>query len=274
MDVHASKLYSNSCSSCYCIGMNLPASPIARERLERNLAAVREHIRHAAVKASRAPESITLVAATKYVQAPEIESLYALGLRDFGENRIQDAEQKISAVRTALGGAGTAAPVRWHLIGHLQTNKADKAARLFQQIHSVDSLRVAQALQKEAAKLRANSTAPAEPLRCLLEVNVAGETSKFGLRPDAGLIGELLHQCMEFDAIRIAGLMTMAPFSEQPESTSRPVFQKLRNLLNELNQRKCYPYTLSELSMGMTQDYTIAIEEGATLVRVGSALFA
>ncbi|MGD0091293.1 MAG: YggS family pyridoxal phosphate-dependent enzyme [Planctomycetota bacterium] len=152
-------------------------------------------------------------------------------------------------------------------MGHLQTNKADKAAGLFQAVHTVDSLRVAQALNKERLK----RSLP--PLLCLLEVNVAGEAQKFGLPPALAEAGELLRQCAELAGLKLAGLMCMAPYTERPEATSRPVFRRLRELLAEANAKGCYPTPLTELSMGMSQDYAIAIEEGATMVRVGTALF-
>ena len=232
---------------------------IPRERLERNLARVRQHMAESAAKASRPLSEIKLLAVTKYVDQPTIASLLELGLRDFGESRVQDAERKIKS----LDGA-----TRWHLIGHLQTNKADKAAKLFQMIHSVDSVRVAEALNKEAAH-----RAPAPALECLLELNIAGEANKYGLRPNLSELEELLKKCADLPNLRIGGMMSMAPYAENPEATSRPVFKKLRELLEVLNAKRCYPHDMRELSMGMTQDYCIAIEEGATWVRVGSALF-
>lgn len=235
--------------------------PIPPDVLKTNLAAIRARMAEAAVKSSRAPDAVKLVAVTKYVGLEEIRALQELGVSDFGESRIQDAEKKIKA----LSGA---APLRWHLIGHLQTNKADKAVKLFQTVHSVDSLRVAQALDKEARKQPGR-----EPLPCLLEVNVAGEANKFGLPPQYSPLSELLQQCAALSGIRITGLMSMAPYAGNPEATSRPVFRTLRALFEELNAKNACPHPLTELSMGMTQDYTIAIEEGATIVRVGSALF-
>ena len=246
--------------------MNSPNPPIPRERLKRNLEIVLENIRAAAEKASRSASGIKLVAVTKYSGLDELFGLLELGVRDFGESRIQDAERKIKAVSTRT--TTLLDPPHWHLIGHLQTNKVDKAARLFQGIHSIDSLRVAQGLNKEALKARL-----CPGLSCLLEVNVAGEEKKFGLRPDMAEIGALLKSCAELGALRITGLMAMAPHSDNPESTSRPVFRRLREILQELNNSPFYPRPLTELSMGMTQDYGIAVEEGATMVRVGSALF-
>jgi pyridoxal phosphate enzyme (YggS family) len=242
------------------------ATPL--EALKRNLQSVQDRIGAAAAKVSRPVSSVRLVAVTKYVGINEIKALTALGVTDIGESRIQDAERKIRE----FAGAGPGSATRWHLIGHLQTNKADKAAELFEMVHSLDSLRVAQALQKERRKL-AGKISSLRPLTCLLEINAAQEQSKFGLPPNAAELGELLKQAASFDMLRLAGLMTMAPYSEKPEQTSRPVFRKLRELLEELNAKAFYPQPLNELSMGMTQDFEIAVEEGATLVRVGSALF-
>lgn len=237
--------------------------PVGKDTIARNLQRVRDAIASAAAKSSRDPSAARLIAVTKYVRADEIRSLIQLGVTDFGESRVQDAEKKIRE----LGAA-----VHWHLIGHLQTNKAQKGAALFQTIHSVDSTRVAEALHKEAKKLTERGEIKTPP-SCLLEVNVAGEANKFGMKPDSSEIHELLRVCSSFDGIRIAGLMAMAPHSENPEPVARPVFRRLRELLDEANAARVYPHPLTELSMGMTQDYAIAVEEGATMVRVGSALF-
>ena len=230
------------------------------EILTRNLSRVRERMAAAAAKAGRPAEAVRLVAITKYTDAETVRALVQLGAAEIGEARVQEARKKFEALQ--LPG------VRWHLVGHLQTNKADLAARLFDMIHSVDSLRVAQALDKERRKMT-----EAPPLTGLLEVNAANEPAKFGVKPETAAIAALLETLIPLSALRIAGLMTMAPYSENAEATSRPVFRKLRQLLEEVNSRRCYPHKLTELSMGMTQDYEIAIEEGATLVRVGTALF-
>ncbi|HEY3324054.1 MAG TPA: YggS family pyridoxal phosphate-dependent enzyme [Planctomycetota bacterium] len=248
--------------------------PVPPEILKRNLDSVRTRIAQAAAKSGRSPELIRLVAITKYVNLSAIQGLHQLGVTDFGESRIQDAEKKIAAFATS------SSPPVWHLVGHLQTNKADKASRLFQFIHSVDSPRVAEALNKEQTRnLQRTVAGGQEPraksqeLQCLLEINTAGEESKFGLPPQEGAIRDLLKACTQLPALRIVGLMTMAPYSDNPEATSRPVFRRLRALLEDANSSGVYPTPLTELSMGMTQDFEIAIEEGATMVRVGSALF-
>lgn len=210
------------------------------------LAEVRQRIEAACRRAGRAPDGVTLVGVTKGQPVESVAEALACGLRDIGENRVQEALQKAGALRT-MG----VAP-RWHLIGHVQTNKAKAAAGLSAIIHSVDSLRLAQALDRAAH----------EPLPILLEVNVAGEASKFGFAP-----GEVAHALSEIAALPrldVRGLMTVAPLTDRPE-TVRPVFRRLRELRDELGLR--------ELSMGMTDDFETAIEEGATLVRVGRAIF-
>lgn len=242
--------------------MERSSEEIPAERIASNLARVRNQMGEAAAKAGRGAESVKLVAVTKYVGLSAIRSLYDLGVRDFGESRVQEMEKKLK------GGMGDGEnDARWHLIGHLQTNKADKAVKLFDFMHALDSNRVAEALNKERAKTALG------PLPCMIEVNVAGEANKYGLGPQSSAIIELLKQCAGLSAIRIAGLMCMAPYAENPEPTSRPVFKKLRELFEQANASGAYPAPLTELSMGMTQDFSIAIEEGATLVRVGSALF-
>ena len=236
---------------------------ISLEVLRRNLASVRGRMAAAAARVSRKPEDIRLVAVTKYTGVETLRALIGLGVTDIGEARIQDAEKKY----VALG--SMAAQVHWHLIGHLQTNKADKAAKIFQHIHSVDSVRVAEGLNKEAGKFQRPR------LNCLLEVNVAGEANKFGLKPDAAELSALLKKCSELPHLKITGLMAMAPFAtetQMPETVARPVFIRLRELIEELNRSNVYPEKLCELSMGMTQDFEIAIELGATMIRVGSAL--
>lgn len=186
-------------------------------------------------------------------QPPEVVRAAAdLGLSLFGENKVQEAKAKIPLCPGRL---------RWHLIGHLQTNKARDAVHFFEMIHSVDSLRLAEEIQRQADKA-------AKQVSVLLEVNVAGEASKFGYRPDA-LLDEL-SALNALPRLEIHGLMTMAPWSPDPEK-ARPHFRRLRELKQECEQRLGAP--LAHLSMGMTGDFEVAIEEGATLVRIGTALF-
>lgn len=232
--------------------------PVSRERLEKNLEAVRAEIAAAATKSGRDADAVRLIAVTKYVGAEEVAQLLELGVKDIGENRIQEAETKKAVLEKHAG--------VFHLIGHLQTNKADKAAKLFDCIHSIDSDRVAVAINKEAQK------GGRAALPCLLEVNVAGEANKYGLAPDETTLCKMVEFMGTLSSLRVTGLMAMAPFAENPEPTSRPVFKRLRELRDAV--ARSTGVALPELSMGMTQDYAIAIEEGATMVRVGSALFA
>lgn len=225
-----------------------------RPTLEQNVHALQLRIREAAQKGSRSSDEITLVAVTKAATSEVATCLLELGLTDLGESRIQEAQRKVETVFAPDGGT-----VRWHLIGHLQTNKAKKACSLFDLIHSVDSVRLANALNHAAA--------PESPQKVLLQVNVSGEAAKFGFDPD-----ELRSSIANLETLRgleIDGLMTMAPRSEDPEE-ARPFFRDLRLLREELRHLTSWP--LNHLSMGMTQDFDIAIEEGATLVRVGSYL--
>jgi pyridoxal phosphate enzyme (YggS family) len=212
--------------------------------LAERLAAVRGRIARAAERVRRDPDTILLLAVTKVFPAEVIRQAHELGLRDFGENYVQEFEQKAPLV-SRLEGA------RFHLIGHLQSNKSRKAAELFQVIQTVDTPRLAQRLSQAGAVLDV-----------MLEVKLSPEESKSGVDPDE--LPELIAAVRECPNLRLTGLMTMPPWSEDPEA-SRPYFRRLR----ELGER----YELSELSMGMSHDLETAIEEGATCVRVGTALF-
>ena len=233
-------------------------APMGTELSER-VAAVRARIAAAAARAGRAPGDVTLIAVTKTVAAEVVRAAHAAGLTSFGENRVREAEEKIRALADLPG-------IRWEMIGHLQTNKAATAARLFDRIESVDSLRLAETLEARAA-------AAGRTLPVLLEVNSAGEASKSGFAP-----GEMLAAARAIAALphlRPEGLMMVAPIAERAEDV-RPVFRGLRGLRDEL--RASVPLNAvdggwRELSMGMSDDYAVAIEEGATIVRVGRALF-
>ncbi|MCS7338422.1 MAG: YggS family pyridoxal phosphate-dependent enzyme [Verrucomicrobiae bacterium] len=220
--------------------------------LAANLATIQAKIRAAAERAGRDPAEVTLVAVTKGQPPEVVAAAAALGLRIFGENRVQEAKAKIPLCPSSL---------RWHMIGHLQTNKCRDAVELFEMIHSVDSLRLALELNK-----RAEQAARRMPI--LIEVNVSGESTKFGYKPEV-----LLRELKEINALprlEIQGLMTMAPWTPEPEKV-RPVFKKLRELKSECEQLLGAP--LPHLSMGMSNDFEVAIEEGATIVRIGTALF-
>ncbi len=234
---------------------NLPNSAAwdgaAIERLSVNLRRILERLEAASARAHRPAGSVRLLAVTKSADAGMVEALARLGVADVGENRVKDAIEKAAAVRER---------VRWHLIGHLQTNKVRKALGLFEVIHSIDSVHLARAVDVEAL---ARGVEPS----VMLEVNMSGEASKGGFSPDA-LRERLPSLLSSLRAIRPIGLMTMAKVSEDPEA-SRPVFRALRELRDSLAGIAPLP----ELSMGMTQDYGVAVEEGATWVRIGSALY-
>lgn len=223
-------------------------------RLASNLAAVRERIAGACARAGRAPGAVTLVAVTKSVGPAVIAQLSALGIGHIGENRVQAARDK----QAVLGGPSG---LQWHMIGHLQTNKAAAAVRHFQRVHSLDSLRLGQELDRRAAQAGAS-------LPVLVQCNLSGEESKSGI--SASELPRLLDGLLPLRHLRVEGLMTMAPFREDPEA-SRPVFARLRELAGQARAATSLP--LPELSMGMTRDFEVAIEEGATLVRIGTALF-
>lgn len=217
-----------------------------------NLAAVQERIAAACDRAGRAPEDVQLVAVGKKFPAPIIHEAADCGLTLFGENRVQEAKAKIPDCPGHL---------RWHFIGNLQTNKCRDAVALFDFLHAVDSLHLAAELNK-----RCEQAAKVMPV--LLEINVSGEGSKHGFTPESAAAA--MEAFFEFPQLEIHGLMTMAPFTRQPEN-ARPYFQKLRDLKSACEARLGAP--LPELSMGMSGDYEIAIEEGATIIRLGTTLF-
>lgn len=217
-----------------------------------NLHALQQRIAAACDRAGRAASAVTLLAVSKGQPPEAVRLAAAAGLSLFAESKIQEARAKIPLCPGRL---------RWHLIGHLQTNKVRDALPLFSLIHSVDSLRLAREIQKQAEKL--SRTVP-----ILIEVNVAGEASKFGY-PPAQLLAEL-NSLNALSRLEIHGFMTLAPWSPDPER-SRPVFRRLRELRADCEQALGAP--LPQLSMGMSGDFEVAIEEGATLVRVGTALF-
>lgn len=219
------------------------------------IAAVQERIALAAARAGRRADDVTLVGVSKTVGRPEVDAAYAAGLRHFGENRVQDALAKFTDPPTDLV---------LHLIGSLQTNKVRHAVGRFGLIHSVDRLSLIEALQERCAAAGADR----QPI--LLQINVAGEEQKHGCAPaDAGALVEAV---LARSSLELRGLMTMAPLAAEPEAT-RPVFAALRELRDDL-QRQYPEATLDELSMGMTNDFEVAVEEGATIVRVGRAIFA
>jgi PLP dependent protein len=232
------------------------------EQLAQRIAAIRARVAAAAERAGRAPESARIVAVSKTMPAEAVIAAAAHGLKLFGENRVQEAREKIAAV-TAAG----LTDLRWELIGHLQTNKAARAVELFARVQSVDSLRLAEALD-------ARAHAMGRVLPILLEVNVAGEASKSGLAPEA-VVG-VARAVASMHNLRPEGLMTVAPLVDDPEE-ARPIFRQMRALRETLRAEAPVGTAADggwpELSMGMTDDFEVAIEEGATLVRIGRAIF-
>jgi pyridoxal phosphate enzyme (YggS family) len=226
---------------------NAAPAPVAA-RIKR----VRVRITAAAQRAGRDPAEVSLVAITKGTPAAAVDAAIAAGVEDVGENRVQEAADKQRQVR------GIA---RWHLVGHLQTNKAARAARLFDVVHSVDSRRVAEALS-------ANRPAGRDPMAVLLEVELTGQPNRFGVA-EADVEG-VIQQLVNVPAIHLMGLMTIAPFAEDPEA-ARPFFMRLRHLRDHMEH--VTGWALPELSMGMSGDFEVAVEEGATMVRIGTAIF-
>jgi PLP dependent protein len=223
-----------------------------------NIAQVRERVDAAARRAGRAPDSITLMAVSKTFPAGAIREAYAAGLRVFGENRVQEFAEKFGEVRALADAA-------WHLIGHLQSNKAGKAVELFSVIDSVDSLRLAEKLNGAAAIF-------GRKLPVLIEVNVGGETAKSGVAPASADLEDLLGAAPRLENLAIEGLMTVPPWSEEAEP-ARPYFRQLRELRARIAARRLPAVGMDALSMGMSHDFEVAIEEGSTCVRVGTAIF-
>ena len=210
----------------------------------KNIECVRLRVGAAADRVGRDPSGVRIVGAVKGAAPDDIERAIAAGIRDLGENFVQEAEAHRAVVTDALA--------RWHYIGHLQTNKAGAALQLFDTIQSVDSLKLAEQLSRRAQ----------EKLQIFIEVNVAAEASKYGVQP-AG-VASLITAVSRLPHLELTGLMTMAPAADDPEQ-ARPVFRELRQL--------AVANGLAELSMGMTDDFEVAIEEGSTMVRIGRAIF-
>ena len=222
------------------------------QTVAQNLQRIEAQIASAAQRAGRAANEVLLLAVTKTVLPDLIEQALSLGIDTFGESKVQEAREKIPLISSRA---------RWHMIGHLQTNKARDAVELFELIHSVDSVKLAAAISQWAD--RAGKTQ-----RVLLEVNLSGERSKFGLRPEA--LDEALDQVRALPRLDVEGLMTVPPFTQETEKV-RPWFRQLRELRDAAVRR--HNLELPHLSMGMTGDFEIAIEEGATIIRLGTAIF-
>lgn len=222
--------------------------------IKENLDRVQENIRNACARAGRKEDEVTLIAVSKTKPVSMLEEAYALGVRDFGENKVQELVVKAAQLPK---------DIRWHMIGHLQRNKVKYIIDKVYLIHSVDSLRLAEEISKEAVKHGVTAN-------ILIEVNVAGEESKFGVSPEdaPGLIEEI----SRLPAVQVRGLMTIAPFVEKAED-NRIIFNALLKLYVDISRKNIDNVHMDFLSMGMTGDYEVAVEEGATFVRVGTGIF-
>lgn len=222
--------------------------------IRENISEVKEKIRAACEKSGRSPEDVTLIAVSKTKPVSAIWEAYEAGIRDFGENKVQELMEKIPALPS---------DIRWHMIGHLQRNKVKYLVGRVALIHSVDSLRLAEEISRESLRKGVETD-------LLMEVNIAGEESKYGIVPsDAALLAESI---AALPAVRLKGLMTVAPYVESPEK-NRLYFQKLRELSVDISRKNIDNVSMNVLSMGMTGDYGIAVEEGAVYVRVGTGIF-
>ena len=219
-----------------------------------NVAEVEANIQKACERAGRSRDEVTLIAVSKTKPVSDIYEVMETGIKDYGENKVQELCDKIETISE---------PLNWHMIGHLQRNKVKYIVDKVRMIHSVDSLRLAQQISSEAVKKGVD-------VDILIEVNVAEEASKFGLSTEAVI--QLAEDISKLPAVHIRGLMTVAPFTENPED-NRTYFRNLRQLAVDIARKNIDNVTMNELSMGMTGDYEVAIEEGATMVRVGTGIF-
>ncbi len=223
-----------------------------------NLSAVHERIARTTQRAGRNADDVALMAVTKTQPAPKLIEAYEAGQRLFGENRVQEFSEKVGAL-ARLHGAD------FHMIGHLQSNKAAKAAEIFHAIDSLDSAKLAERLNTAAGEL-------GKKLDVLIEINVGGEDAKSGIAPDSPELERVLAGALTWTHLRLRGLMTVPPFSEDPEG-ARPYFRQLHELRDRLATCNFPAVSLDQLSMGMSHDFEVAIEEGSTCVRIGTAIF-
>jgi pyridoxal phosphate enzyme (YggS family) len=238
---------------------------ITRKRLGDNLRRVSDNVAAAAERAGRDPADVKLVAVTKAVEVDDIKTLVELGVVDIGESRVQQLTARAGRIAQWLGRRRKEGPseVRWHMVGHLQRNKVRHALEWASMIHSVDSLRLAEEIAARAERAGRN-------VDVLLQVNCSEEPQKYGVA--VGAAAALAEQICTLRHLRLLGLMTMAPLTARPERT-RPTFVRLREIFEEMRTEKMGGKDFRHLSMGMTQDYQVAVEEGATIIRVGTALF-
>ena len=219
-----------------------------------NLETINKKIKEAALKVNRDPQEIKLVAVTKTATLEQIKEAINEGVKIIGENKVQEAKGKYQALTTE---------VKWHLIGHLQTNKVKYAVEIFDLIHSVDSIKLAKEIDKRSVQFK-------KIIDVLIEVNISGEETKYGYNPEK--VEAFLKEISEFSGIRVRGLMTIAPISKNKEEV-RPYFRRLRELSERIRDKNIRNIKMDYLSMGMTDDFEIAIEEGANMVRIGRGIF-
>ncbi|MBI5196037.1 MAG: YggS family pyridoxal phosphate-dependent enzyme [Nitrospirae bacterium] len=221
--------------------------------------AVRDRIKKAALRAGRNPEEIKLIAVTKTVSLEKIAEAVRAGVVIFGENRVQEAHEKISNFKFQISNL----KIEWHLIGHLQSNKTKNAVQLFDLIHSIDSAGLAEEVNRQAEKIN-------KVQRALVEVKLSEEETKHGVSENN--LMPLLEKTNNLQNLKLEGLMTMPPFFDDPER-ARPYFRRLRKLRDDINKIQDSRFKIQDLSMGMSNDFEVAIEEGATMVRIGTAIF-
>ncbi|HET6430160.1 MAG TPA: YggS family pyridoxal phosphate-dependent enzyme [Phycisphaerae bacterium] len=237
---------------------------VSRKRLLENLQRVRDRIAESALKAGRDPEAVRLVAITKSADLDDIKALIELGVNDLGESRVQQLVSRAEELAQWVGRRRKETPAyRWHMVGHLQRNKVRQVLDAAEVVHSVDSLRLAEEIDRRGAQI-------GRVTEVMLQVNCSEEPQKFGVA--VGASSHLTEQMCTLEHLRVIGLMTMAPLDPNPEK-ARPTFTRLREIFEDMRRDKVGGSDLRHLSMGMTQDYPVAVEEGATMVRIGTALF-
>ena len=223
--------------------------------IKNNLEIINEKIKKAALKANRSPEEIKLVAVTKTATIEQIKEAINAGVKIIGENKVQEAKEKYQILT---------ADTEWHLVGHLQTNKVKYAIEIFDCIQTVDSIKLAKEIDKRSLQFEKTTNV-------LVEVNVSGEETKYGIKPEE--VEPFLKEISEFSRIRVRGLMTIVPIIEEDKEEVRPYFRKLRELSKEIKSKNIKNVKMDYLSMGMTDDFEVAIEEGANMVRIGRGIF-
>ena len=239
--------------------LTVKAEEQTKEILRRNLDEIQSRIDAACLRSGRSPESIKRVLSTKYVDASVIRLLYQLGISDVGENRVQDTQQKQELLSDL--------PIRWHMFGHLQRNKVKKALKLFELMHAVDSVALAEEISK-------TSLGVGERMKVLVEVNVSGEPQKYGLKPEEPI--PFLKKISHMQGLQVLGLMAMTPLMDVDNVDTglcRGIFRGLKQLSEDIEKSRIENIKMDYLSMGMTQDFEIAVEEGSNLLRIGSAVF-